>query len=211
MIDREIELLRSANQLEGVIFQDDAFVRRLNINRIRSRRGSFRQLDDQHRRHFAEQLCQSAGVMRIKMLHDHKRHPRSRRQMAHQFHCRFESASRAANADDRAEQIDLARANFGTAALFLLRLRGRTLTFHKRCHFPDNELRACEDSSCDSFVKGGAVASKRDELPDPVGFVKELVRLFVHFRKVPEPTEGMRHEMVRMTDSILILETAGTT
>jgi len=27
--------------------------------------------------------------------------------------------------------------------------------------------------------------------------------VFVHFRKVPEPTEGMRHEMARMLDSIL--------
>ena len=102
MIDGEIELLRSANQLESAVFQDDAFVRRLNINRIRSRRGSFRQLGDRHRRHFAEQLCQPAGVMRIKMLHDHERHARARRQMAQQFDRRFEATSRAANADDRA-------------------------------------------------------------------------------------------------------------
>jgi hypothetical protein len=97
--------------------------------------------------------------MRIKMLHDHKRHSSLGGQMAQQFHRRFEPASRAANSDDREKRlidflcisrIDLAGVNFGSAALFLLRLRGRTLTFNSRDHFPNNELRACEDSSCDS-------------------------------------------------------------
>jgi hypothetical protein len=40
--------------------------------------------------------------MRIKMLHDHERHSRARRQMAQQFHGRFESAGRTANPDDGA-------------------------------------------------------------------------------------------------------------
>ena len=148
MIDGEIELLRSANQLERPVFQDHAFVRRLDINRIRSRRGSFRQLGDRHRRHFAEQLCQSAGVMRIKMLHNDERHSRVRMQMTQQFHRCFESAGRAANADDRAENLctfprgsitDRSVANRGTA-LFLLRLSGRTLTFRSRGHVLNNDL-----------------------------------------------------------------------
>ena len=91
MIDRQIELLRSANQLERAVFDDDAFVRRLDINHVRPWRNRFRELDDRHRRHFAEQLWQPAGVMRIEMLHDHKRHARFRRQMPQKIHCRFES------------------------------------------------------------------------------------------------------------------------
>jgi hypothetical protein len=47
--------------------------------------------------------------MRIKMLHDHERHSRARRQTAQQFHRRFESAGRVANADDGAIYIFLRR------------------------------------------------------------------------------------------------------
>lgn len=102
MIDREIELLRPANQLERPTFYDHALVRRLDINRVRSGRGRSRELDDRHRRYLAEQLWQPAGVMRIKMLHDHERHSRARRQTAQQFDRRFESTSRTADADDGA-------------------------------------------------------------------------------------------------------------
>ena len=87
--------------------------------------------------------------MRIKMLHDHERHARARRQIAQQFHRRFKSARRAADADDRTlrffafpciPRIDLAIANPGRAALFLLRLRGRTSTFRSWVHVLNNDL-----------------------------------------------------------------------
>ena len=87
--------------------------------------------------------------MRIEMLHDHKRHPSARGQMAQQFHRRFESASRAANADDRAEpqfgfppisQSDLGHANCGASALSLLRSRSRTSTLHSWGHVTNNDL-----------------------------------------------------------------------
>lgn len=148
MIDGEIELLRSPNQLERAVFHDHTLVRRLDINRVRSWRSRFRKLGDRHCRHFAEQFCQPAGVVRIKMLHDYEGHSRTRRQMLEQFHRRFESAGRAANADDRAErlfgfpfvlQVYLAPANCGATALSLLRLRSRTSTLHSRGHVAKND------------------------------------------------------------------------
>jgi hypothetical protein len=33
------------------------------------------------------------------------------------------------------------------------------LTFHSRGRFPNNELKACEDSSCGSLVKGVAATT----------------------------------------------------
>jgi hypothetical protein len=124
--------------------------RRLDINCIRSWRNRFREFDDRHRRHFAEQLWQLARMMRIEMLHDHKRHSGFGRQMAQQFHRRFESASRAADTDNRAarfsrflstpRRLDLTIANSRRAALFLLCLRGHTLTFRSRSHVLNNDL-----------------------------------------------------------------------
>ena len=95
------------------------------------------------------QLWHSAGVMWIKMLHDHERHARARGQITQQVHRSFESAGRATNADDRAERlfgfpfisrIDLVRANCGGTALSLLRSRSRTSTLHSWGHFINNDL-----------------------------------------------------------------------
>ena len=100
MIDRENELLRSANQLEHAVLHDHALVRRLDINCVRSWRSGLRELDDRHSRHFAEQIWEAAAVMRI----------------------------------------DLAIANPRGAALSLLRLHGRTLTFRSWGHFLNDDL-----------------------------------------------------------------------
>ena len=104
------------------------------------------------------------------MLHDHKRDSRPRRQMAQQFHCRFESASRTPDSNDRTQRlccflsisrIGLGIPNCGGTSLFLLRLRDRTLTFHSRGHFSNNDLEHVRIQACDSLVRGGAVACGR--------------------------------------------------
>ena len=83
------------------------------------------------------------------MLHHDKRHPGFRRQMAQQFHRCFKSAGRTADSNNRTERffgfpgilrIDLAIANPGGTALFLLPLRGRTLMFRSSGHFVNNDL-----------------------------------------------------------------------
>src|SRR5882724_1177901 len=91
VVDRDIEFLRAADQCEFAIFGDHTLVGWLHINRVWFWRNRFCDLAHWHRCGFTEQIRKPASVVRIEMLHDHKRHARSRRQMAQQFHCRFKS------------------------------------------------------------------------------------------------------------------------
>src|SRR5207248_5655924 len=74
MVDPNIEAFLTLNQPELAILSDDAFARRLDVNSVRLWRGRFCNLAHWHCRHFVEQVGKPAGVMRIEMLHNHKRH-----------------------------------------------------------------------------------------------------------------------------------------
>src|SRR5213080_2708571 len=92
MIDRNVKPLLTLNQCESAILGNDAFARRLDVNRIRFWRRRSSKLAHWHRRNFAEQIGKPAGVMRIEMLHNHISHPRFLRQVAQEFYRRFKSA-----------------------------------------------------------------------------------------------------------------------
>src|SRR5204863_2890989 len=81
MIDRDVESLRAADQSERAILRDHAFVRRLDVNSVWFWRSRSRYFAYRHRRHFAEQIRKPTGVMWIEMLHNHKSHAGSRRQI----------------------------------------------------------------------------------------------------------------------------------
>src|SRR6184192_3631416 len=78
VVDRDIEFLRAADQCELAIFGDYTLVGWLHINRVWFWRDRFCDLVHWHRCGFAQQISKPAAVMRIEMLHDHKRHARSR-------------------------------------------------------------------------------------------------------------------------------------
>ncbi len=101
VVDPNIESFLTLNQSERAIFGDDAFIRRLHVNGVWPWRRCSSDLADWHRRNFAEQIGKPAGMMRVEMLHNHKRHPRFLRQVAQKFHCRFESAGRTADSHNR--------------------------------------------------------------------------------------------------------------
>src|SRR5438552_15067576 len=109
MVDRDVESFCAADQRELPIFRDDTFVRWLHINRVWLWRGRSCNLDHWHRCGFSEQIGKPAAMMRIEMLHDHKCHAGLRRQMAQQFHCRFESTGWSANAYNWTDQIRVDR------------------------------------------------------------------------------------------------------
>src|SRR5437764_6518430 len=92
VVNRDIEFLAAADQCELAIFRDHALAGWLHVNRVWFWRRRSCNLSHWHGCRFAEQMGKPAAVMRIEMLHDHKRHARCRRQMAQQFHCRFKSA-----------------------------------------------------------------------------------------------------------------------
>ena len=92
MVDREIQLLGSADQSQRPIFNNYALARRLNVNRVFLRDsfpGDFR---DGHIGHVAQQTGEPTGMVRIEMLNDDKGHSIFWRQMPQQFHRGFESA-----------------------------------------------------------------------------------------------------------------------
>ena len=107
VVDRDVEFLRATDQCELAVLGDHTFVRRLHVNSVWLWRNCFCDLGHWHRCGFAEQIRKTAAVMGIEMLHDHKRHACPRRQMAQQFHRRFESAGRSADAHNRAAQLCL--------------------------------------------------------------------------------------------------------
>src|SRR2546423_710285 len=91
VIDRDVEFLCATDQCELAIFGDHTFVRWLHIYSVWLWHNCSCNFGHWHRCRFTEQIRKPASVMRIEMLHDYKRHARSRRQMAQQFHRRFES------------------------------------------------------------------------------------------------------------------------
>src|SRR5437762_949801 len=73
VVDREIESLRSADQGKRTVLCDHALVWRLHVNRIRFRVRRSCYFADWHRGCLAEQIGKAARMMRIEMLHNHKR------------------------------------------------------------------------------------------------------------------------------------------
>jgi hypothetical protein len=69
---------------------------------IRLRFNSRSDFDHWHLRRSSQEFRQIAGVMRIKVLHNYKGHPASRLQVFQQLACRFVSASRTADTNNRA-------------------------------------------------------------------------------------------------------------
>src|SRR5207253_2260235 len=102
MIDRNVQPFLASNQCQRAILGDDAFVRRLDVDRVRFWRRRSRNLAHWHRRNFAEQIGKPADVVRIEMLHNHKSHSRFLRQVAQEFHRRFKAAGRTADSHNRA-------------------------------------------------------------------------------------------------------------
>src|SRR5204863_8297333 len=100
VVHDEIESLRSADQGKRTVLCDHALVWRLHVNRIRFRVRRSCYFADWHRGFLAEQIGKAARMMRIEMLHNHKRHSCSRRQMAQQFHRCFEASGGSADSDD---------------------------------------------------------------------------------------------------------------